>query len=330
MTRALVLGATGHIGAHVVRALLGKGYTVRASYRNPRYRFVLNGLPVEQIPVDVENAQQLRTALEGCEWVLVCAGYYPRFTDRREQAIQRGLEQIRRVFDVLQARRVERIVYTSSVATIAPVSGRLATEADMEPWPLTHWRSLYATVKIAMEHAVERYVQAGLPIVTVNPSLCIGEYDARQLSGRLVLLFAKKRGRLPVYIDSHFNAVYTGDVGLGHVLAAERGVQGRRYLLTGENLTLGDLARRVAREARVPPPRWEIPYPLAMAAATTTELAAALTRAEPLLPRRVIHQARLPQRFDGSTAHRELGMPQTPIEEAIRRALMWFGQHGYV
>ena len=366
MTRALVLGATGHIGAHVVRALLGKGYAVRASYRNPRYRFVLDGLPVERVHVDVEDPRQLRAALDGCELVFVCAGYYPRFTDRHDEAIRRGIEQVRRICDVLNACPVSRIVYTSSTATIAPVSGRPATEHDQEPWPLTHWsphlfarrrcairtaavppqagrpppvgrreevggwRPLYASVKIAMEHTVERYAREGLPMVIVNPSVCLGEYDAHLFSGRLILLFGRTTRRSPVYLHASFNAVYTGDVGVGHVLAAERGVPGERYLLTGENLSLGELARRVAREAKVPPPRWCIPYSLAMAAATMTELAAWLTRTDPLLPRRAIHSARLPQCLDGSKARRELGLPQTPIDEAIRRALAWFRQHGYL
>jgi dihydroflavonol-4-reductase len=329
MTRALVLGATGHIGAHVVRALLSKGYAVRASYRNPRYQFLLEGLPIERMQVEVEDAAQLGAALDGCDVVFMCAGYYPRLTERRSQAVQRGIGQIHRAFDVLTAGRAQRIVYTSSAATIAPVSGREATEADQEPWPLTDWRALYATVKIAMEHAVRQYADRGAPIVVVNPSICIGEYDARPFSGRLVLLYGRRRG-VPVYLEHRFNVVYTGDVGLGHVLAAERGRPGERYLLTGRNLTLREFTRLVAREAGVAPPRWNVPYPLAMAAAAATELAAAITRTEPLFSRCVVQHARFPRWLDGSKARRELGIPQTPIEEAIRRSLAWFRRHGYL
>lgn len=318
---------------------MANGYAVRASYRNPRYLSVLEHLPVEKIPLNLDEPAPLQNALEGCEWVFHCAGFYPRFTplengfltgftDQRAQAIERGVAQIRRVFEVLQANPVARIVYTSSAATIAPVIGRLATERDYEPWPLTHWRPLYATVKIAMEHAVMQYVQRGLPVVIVNPSVCIGEYDARPFSGRLVLLFAK--GRLPVYLEHHFNAVYTGDVGTAHVLAAERGRIGERYLLSDRNLTLGEFARLVAQKAGVRPPRWKVPYVMAIIAAMVSELGAALTRTEPLLPRRAIQLARQDQRLDGSKARRELGLPHTPLEEAIRLALAWFRQHGYL
>ena len=326
--RALVLGATGHIGAHVVRALLAKGYAVRAAVRTPRYRFVLDGLPIETVPCDVEDAAALRQALGGCEFVFHCAGFYPRFTDRRERAVSRGIEQIRRVLDVLAAHRPARVVYTSSAATIAPVAGRAATEEDREPWPPAQWRPLYATVKIAMEREVERDARQGLPVVIVNPSLCVGEYDARPFSGRLVLLFGK--GRMPCYLDHQFNAVYTGDVGLGHVLAAERGRIGTRYLLSHRNVTLGEFARLVAAEAGVRPPRWRLPYPVALAGATATELVAALTRREPRLARHAVQLTRHRQTLDGSKAVRELGLPQTPVEEAVRRALAWFRQHGYL
>jgi len=328
MKRALVLGATGHIGAHVVRALLAKGYVVCAAYRNPKYLSVLDGLSVKTVQMDLGDSAPLQRAVDGCEWVFHCAGYYPRFMDRRAHAIQQGLVQIRQVFDILRTSRIERVVYTSSTATIAPVSGRLATEADIESWPLVHWRPLYATVKIAMEHEVLRYAREGLPVVIVNPSVCVGEYDARPFSGRLVLLFAK--GRLPVYLEHHFNAIYTGDVGVGHVLAAERGRLNERYLLSERHITLGEWARLVAAAAGVRPPRWRIPYPLAIAASTAAELAATVMRTEPLFPLRAVQQARQGQRLDGSRARRELGMPHTLLEDAIRLALAWFKRHGYL
>lgn len=299
--QALVLGATGHIGAHVVRALLNRGHAVRAAYRNPRYQFVLDQLPVERVQLDLEEPEALRRAAEGCPAVFVCAGYYPRWTEPRREAVARGIRQIRAVFDVLSQVRPERIVYTSSAATIAPAPDRPSTEADRRPWPPTANLLLYSTVKTAMEHEVQHYVDASLPVMTINPSVCIGEYDAHAFSGRLVLWFARRRWRLPVSLRHTMNTVYTGDVGAGHALAAERGRVGERYLLTGEQITMWEFAHRVARLAGVPPPRWCVPYP------------------------------RFPmQRLDGTKAQRELGLAITPVDEALRRALAWFRQHGYV
>ena len=328
MKRALVLGATGHIGAHVVRALLARGYDVRATYHHPTYLFVLEGLPIERVAVDLWDPSSLRRALEGCQLVFHCAGYYPRFTERRSRAMARGIAQTQQVCETLREARLERIVYTSSTATIAQAPGRLATEADGEPWPLTVWKPLYATVKIAMEHEVRRYASQGLPVVIVNPSVCVGEYDAHPFSGRLVLLFAKRR--LPCIIEHRFNATYTGDVGVGHVLAAERGRVGERYLLAAHNVSLSEWALMIAEAAGVRPVRRQLPRAIAMAVAGLTEVAAAVTRTEPLLPRRAVGMAQFGQRLDGSKAQREFGWAPTPLDEAIRRAVAWFRQHHYL
>ena len=341
-----MLGATGHIGAHVVRTLLAQGYPVRAAYRNPRFLSVLDGLPLERVQVDLDQRDGLRRALEGCEWVFYASGYYPRIQARRVHAVAHGIESVGRVMRQLQETRPSRVVFTSSAATIRQVPGRLANETDAEPWPpanlpaalprqrgwfrlgrpLGQWRPLYATVKIAMEHEALRFVNEGLPVVVVNPSLCIGEYDAHRFSGRAVLAFAKYR--LPCYLDYPFNAIYTGDVGVGHVRAAQRGRVGERYLLTCQQMRVGEFARLVATIAGVTPPRWEIPQSVARVLAWGSELAAWMTRTEPLLPRQVVHLSRTGQQLDNTKAVRELGLPQTPIDEAIRRAIGWFRQHG--
>lgn len=327
MKRAAVLGATGHIGAHVVRALLARGHTVRATYRNPAYRFLLDDLPVEPVQADVNDPAAVRRAAEGCEWVFHCAAYYPAFTEPRDAAIARGTAQIARVYDVLAEMRPARVVYTSSAATIAQRDDRPSTEADREPWPLPHWRPLYATVKVAMEHAVLRYADRGLAITTVHPSLCLGEYDAHPFSGRLLLVLAR---RLPCYVPHYFNAIYTGDVGIGHVLAAERGEPGAHYLLADRNISMKTLAELVAQQRGIRPPRWALPYSVALAAAAATEAVAAVTGREPLLPRQAVQMTRRRQWVDGSGSRQVLGLPQTPLDEAVRRALRWFEAHGYL
>ncbi len=327
MARALVLGATGHIGAHVVRALLAGGHSVRAAYRTERFLSVLDGLLLERVRVDLDTLEGLPRALEDCEWVFHAAGYYPSFQARRQQALTEGIASTRRVFDAVRRARPSRIVFTSSAATIQRIPDRPATEQDAEPWPLTRWRPLYAVVKIAMEQEALRAQAAGLPVVIVNPSVCVGEYDAHPFSGRILLAFAKHR--LPCYVDTEFNAIYTGDVGIGHVRAAERGRPGERYLFTCRNVTLQAFAGLAAAAAGVAPPRWRVPYRAAWAASLVSEGWARLTRTEPLLPRAAVHSSRMGQQLDGAKAVRELGLPQTPLEDAVRRALSWFRQHGY-
>lgn len=325
--RALVLGATGHIGAHIVRALLADGHQVRAAYRTQRHLAVLEPLEVERLWVDLEEPRALRRAVDGCEWIFHAAGFYPRGAQRREQAVRRGIETTRRVIDEVVRAKSSRVVFTSSAATIQHVSGRAATEEDAEPWPLTSPRSLYATVKIAMEQEVLQAAQGGVPAVIVNPSICVGEYDAHAFSGRLILAFA--RHRLPWYLEHRISTVYTGDVGLGHVRAAQRGRVGARYVLSAHTVSVHAFAEQAAREAGVRPPRWRLPHRVALAAAWGSEAAAWVLRTEPWLPRHAVESARVDQWLDGSKASRELGLTYTTLEEAVRRAVAWFRQHGY-
>lgn len=327
MARALVLGATGHIGAHVVRALLAEGYRVRAAYRSERFLPVLGELPVERVRVDLESLEGLPEALDGCRWVFHAAGYYPGPRERYHEAVARAVRTTRRLLESFRRAAPARLVFTSSAATIRRVPERLATERDAERWPSVEPRPLYAAVKIAMEQEVLHAAGEGLPVVIVNPSVCIGEYDAHRFSGRAVLLFAKHR--LPFYLDCTLNAVYTGDVGVGHVRAAQRGIVGERYLLTGHNVTLQEFGAIVARAAGVALPRWRVPHRIAMAAAAASEFMARLTGTEPLLPRSAVHTARQGPGLDATKARTELALPQTPLEEAIRRALSWFKAQGY-
>lgn len=323
MARALVLGATGHIGAHIVRALLAGRHTVRAAWRSDRYLEVLDGLPVDTARVDLDTLHGLREAAAGCDWVFHAAGTYPRTPEPPEAAIERAVSTLRRVLEELGRAGCARIVFTSSAATIRRLPDRLATEADAESWPPTTWRPLYAMVKIAMEHEALRAAREGLPIVIVNPSVCIGEYDAHKFSGRAVLVFAK--ARMPFYMDHTMNVVYTGDVGVGHVRAAERGRLGERYLLAGRNIALKDFAAIVARAAGTRPPRWRLPYPVVLTAALASELIARVTRTQPVLPRSAVHATvRQGPGLDASKARTELGLPQTPVEEAVARAVAWF------
>ncbi|PIQ83817.1 MAG: hypothetical protein COV75_05340 [Candidatus Omnitrophica bacterium CG11_big_fil_rev_8_21_14_0_20_63_9] len=307
MAMALVLGATGHIGAHIVRALLAEGHTVRAAYRNPRMLWMLEELPVERALVDIETLEGLPAALQGCDWVFHAAGYYPRRGQSRQACVDRGASSTRRLLEAVAAARPQRLVFTSSAATIAHRPDRPSTELDVEPWPAAPPRSLYATVKIAMEQEALRAARDGLPVVIVNPSICLGEYDAHQLSGRLILAYAKYR--VPWYADYTFNGVYTGDVGVGHVRAAARGRCGERYLLTGHTMTLQAFSGIVARILGRRPAWWKLPS---------------------WVFNIVAPGVRRMQRLDGSKAVRELGVPQTSLDVAVERAIRWFRQYGYL
>lgn len=328
MANALVLGATGHIGAHITRALIAEGHSVRAAYRTPAYRSVLEGLPAEQVFVDLDKIETLKPALQGVDWVFYAAGYYPGRSENKETAIARGIAAARSALETIARANPKRIIFTSSAATLKHIEGRASNEDDPEPWPLTEWRHTYSAVKIAMEQEALRAAKEGLPVVITNPTVCVGEYDSRGFSGRAVLLYVRKR--VPIYTRSMMNAVYTGDVGVGHLRAAERGRVGERYLLAGRNLTLKQFADLATKEAGVTPPFLPFPYAAAFSAGLALEILSKITGRDPLFTRQDVKRLRQGHSFDGSKAVRELGMPQTPLEEAVRRAVAWFRHQGMI
>lgn len=326
--RCVVLGATGHIGSHITRVLVSEGHEVRAAYRRSEYLSVLSGLSVEKVCVDLETLKGLREACEGCDWVFHAAAYYPHLSDQPDVAVKKGIDTAEAVAGVIAEAGPSRVVYTSSASTIRKCEGRASTDLDIEPWPLEGWRPLYATVKIAMEHAILQAQKKGLPVVVVNPTVCIGEYDAHTFSGNAVLLFAK--WRIPFAIANIMNVVYTGDVGLGHVRAAEKGIIGQRYILAGERISLLDFGKRVAIIAGTRKPLGNVPYALAWPFALACEAGGELMRKKPFFSRQLLQYVKADSReLDGSRAVRELGMPQTPLDEAIRRAVTWFRENGY-
>jgi dihydroflavonol-4-reductase len=324
--RAVVLGATGHIGSHIVRALLEEGHEVRAAYRREAFLGVREGLPVERVRVDLDTGEGLEGAVQGCEWVFHAAGYYPRGCARREEAVAHAQAVTRRVFERMRQAAPSRVIFTSSAATIRRIPGRFVDERDTESWPVDGWRPLYATVKIAMEHEALQAVAEGLPVVVVNPSVCIGEGDAHAFSGQLVLAFAKRR--CPFYADMRFNAVDTRDVGRVHVCAAARGRVGERYLATGREISLQAFGALTAQAAGVPAPRWRLPQGVLRGVAALSEVMAWPTGREPPLSRRVVREIWRVQALSGRKAAEELGVTPGPVEEAIRRAVAWFRANG--
>lgn len=328
MKSALVLGATGHIGSHIVRELLKSGYRVRCAYRNPQYLYLLESLPVEICRVDLESLEGLRDALTGCKLIFHAAGYYPDFTADRDSSVAMGRSLTVKLFEEFERAQPERVVFTSSASTLPRIEHRQATENDFMQWPPPPDYPVYATVKLAMEQEALNACRRGLPVVVTNPSVCIGEYDAHSFSGQSVLAFARKK--LPAVTQHRFNVIYTGDVGRGHVLAAEKGRLGERYILSNEDVVLEDWARLVASKAGVAPPRFKVPHSIAWLAACVSEAGCFMLRKKPLLTRQAVSFGRRGQRLNGEKARAELGLELTPIEIAVERSIEWFRQNGYL
>jgi dihydroflavonol-4-reductase len=307
--KALVTGAAGFIGSHVVAALAASGAEVRAFDR---------ATPLELPPGadfakgDLLERDDLRRALDGCDAVFHLAALYS-YSRADAQAMERvNVEGTRLVIEHAGARRV---VHTASCATCGPVAGRAATEADLPAaWEL---RVPYKRTKLAGERLALDAAAHGADVVVVNPTTPVGPGDRRPTpTGKMVADVVSGRAR--AYLaGSALNIVAVEDVARGHLLAYEHGQVGRRYLLGGENLTMREVFATICEAVGRRPPRIAVPWSAAYAAARF----ASLVRGDPkLLVLDEVRVARWPMRFDDSRARAELGYSSEPAASALARA----------
>ncbi|MGZ5850550.1 MAG: hopanoid-associated sugar epimerase [Methyloceanibacter sp.] len=325
---ALVTGATGFVGSAVARALVAAGFRVRALVRRGSARANLDGLGVEHVEGDMRDAQAVRAAAQGARYVFHVAADYRLWSPDPEEIMCTNVEGTRIVMEAAASAGAERVVYTSSVATLKPLPG--GKPAD-ETRPLSESEAIgaYKKSKIAAERLVETMIKDGLPAVIVNPSAPIGPRDRRPTpTGRLIVEAAS--GRIPAFVDTGLNLVHVDDVATGHLLALRHGRIGECYILGGENMTLAELLGRIAGlVGRTPPrtslPRWPI-YPIAFAA----EAMARFTKREPFVTVDGLRMSEYLMYFTSAKAERELGYRPRPAEEGIRDAIRWFREAGYL
>jgi len=325
---ALVTGATGFVGSAVVRALLSDGLRVRALARRSSPKTNLDGLDIELAEGDMRDADAVRDAAQGARYVFHVAADYRLWAPDPEDIMRANVEGTRTVMEAAAGAGAERIVYTSSVATLKPLpDGKPADETSA----LSEDEAIgaYKKSKVAAERLVEVMVGDGLPAVIVNPSAPVGPRDLRPTpTGRMILEAAS--GRIPAFVDTGLNIVHVDDVAAGHLLALRKGRIGERYILGGENMTLAELLARIARlVGRTPPrlslPRWPL-YPIAYAA----EALARLTGREPFVTVDGLRMSEYLMYFTSAKAERELGYRPRAAEEAIRDAIDWFRSAGYL
>jgi dihydroflavonol-4-reductase len=311
--KALVTGATGFIGSHVVAALAAAGAEVRGFDRRAPYEPPAG---VEAVSGDVLDPDALARAMRGCDAVFHLAALYSfaRADARAMQAV--NVDGTRAVLDAAARAGVRRVVHTSSCATCGPVAGRAATEADEPPrWELA---VPYKRTKLEGERLALSAARDGLDVVVVNPTTPVGPGDRRPTpTGKMIADVA--RGRARAYLTgAALNVVAVEDVASGHLLAFERGRSGERYLLGGENLSLREVFAIAAQAAGRPPPRIGVPWALAFGAARAGDAALRLIGREPsLLVVDEVRLARLPMTFDDARARRDLGYTSRPPQKAL-------------
>ena len=323
--RALVLGSNGFIGANVVRALLKHGFTVRAMRRPKSDTRSLREIEqdIEIVQGDLRDTESLSLALADCQVLFHCAGYLPVSPGNGEAQVTDAFQQMRNVLAAAKKSPIEKIVYTSAFSTIGPAQekGRFANEADpYTPQPRDH---VYFQVKYAMEEAAMRAAyQEALPVVVVNPTGCFGPYDTRPVIGNLFLLY--KRWRFPFYPPGVINVVDVRDVAEAHVAALEKGRVGDRYLLGHVNLRGRGLAQMACRVMKISGPFIPAPFPLLYALAALSEAAIRNKPGRfPLVASGFVAQFQHGFPLNTNRAVQVLGMPQSPVEQALWDHIQW-------
>lgn len=325
----LVTGASGFVGSAVARAARRQGYRVRVLVRPTSPRTNVADLDAEIATGDMRDEASMRAALRGVRHLLHVAADYRLWAPDPLEIERANLEGAVATMRAALAEGVERIVYTSSVATLKVTpSGASADESS----PLAAGQAIgvYKRSKVLAERAVERMIaEDGLPAVIVNPSTPIGPRDVKPTpTGRIIVEAAL--GKIPAFVDTGLNLVHVDDVAQGHLLALERGRVGERYILGGENLPLQAMLADIAQSmGRKPPtialPRWPL-YPVALGA----EAVAKLTKREPFVTVDGLRMSKNKMYFTSAKAERELGYRARPYREGIRDALDWFRQAGYL
>jgi dihydroflavonol-4-reductase len=324
---SLVTGASGFVGSHVARMLVDRGEKVRVLVRPQSNLIALEGVPVEKVNGDLRDPKSLGPAVEGVDRVFhVAADYRLGVTDPQE-IYDSNVTGTRNLLEASSRAGVQRIIVTSSVATIAVDRGSTLpnekTETRLEEMIGHYKRSKFLAEKEALRAAHE-----GMPVVVVNPTTPVGPGDWKPTpTGRIIVDFLN--GRIPAYVDTGLNWVPVEDVALGHWTAAERGQVGERYILGGRNMLLKEVLDILARISGRPSPRVRLPHAVAMAAGYADKVFSIILNRQPRIPLEGVRMARHKMYVDCSKAAAELGFKAGPVEAALERAVAWYEQNGY-
>ena len=329
-----VTGASGFVGANLVHELEARGHAVKALLRKGCDTRGLEGAQYEYVEGDVSDRRKLSEAMRGCDWCFHVAASYHLWMREYGPMYAANVEGTRNVLLAAAEAGCSRIVYTSTVGCVRPsqrIDGSIIPSdercyATFEQMTNHYKRSKWQAEQVALE-----LVKRGLPIVIVNPSAPVGPRDVKPTpTGRVILDFINRT--MPAYLDTGLNWVHVRDVCMGHILAAERGRIGERYILghAEGNWTLREAFGVLEEITGIPAPRFRVPYAVALGAAYLSEAMAKITGHPPKAPLAGVRMAKYVMFFDPSKAIRELALPQTPPRQALQDAVVWFKANGYV
>jgi dihydroflavonol-4-reductase len=330
--KALVTGGTGFVGSHVARLLTERGVSVRALARSNSRKDNLKDLDprlLEIVSGDLNDPASLREAIKGCAALYHVAADYRLWAADPQDLYRTNIEGTRSLLQAALEEGVSTVVYTSTVGALGiPRDGSPGNEAT--PVSEANMIGHYKRSKYLAEQEARSFVAKGLPVVITNPSAPVGERDIKPTpTGQIIVDFLNRK--MPAYVDTGLNLIDVRDVAEGTLLAGARGRPGERYILGNRDMTLQQIFALLAEITGIPAPKIKMPYGVAyVAVGIENIIATKLLRRAPTHPFEGVKMAKYRMFFDPSKAVRELGLPQTPVEEALRRAVAWFRANGYV
>ena len=332
--KCFVTGASGFIGANLVHELIARGHRVKASLRPGADLRGLTGADFERVEGDVSDCERLEKSMRGCDWCFhVAASYHLWLRDYRPMYAA-NVEGTHHVLESAAAAGCQRIVYTSTVGCIGlpqARNGQIVPTDETSPVSESQMTNHYKRSKWQAEQVALELSRKGLPIVIVNPTAPVGPRDVKPTpTGKVIVDFLNRA--MPAYLDTGLNWVHVRDVVIGHILAAEKGRIGERYILGNAegNWTMKEAFSELEKITDVRAPRTRIPYIVAFLAARVDESLSFFSGKPPKAPLAGVRMAKYKMFFNPAKAISELGLPQTPPRQALADAVDWFRANGYI
>jgi dihydroflavonol-4-reductase len=332
--KCFVTGASGFVGANLVHELNARGHEVRALLRPGADLRGLEGASYEVATGDVSNLESLKSMMRGCDWCFHVAASYSLWLKDYAPMYAANVEGTRNVIEAAAQAGCSRIVYTSTVGCIGlprRVEGKIVPTDENAPVSEAQMSNHYKRSKWQAEQVALSLANNGAPVVIVNPSAPVGPRDVKPTpTGKVIVDFLNRQ--MPAFLDTGLNWVHVRDVAVGHILAAEKGRVGQKYILGNSqgNWTMETALRKLEEISGLPAPKMQVPYWVALTAAHINEWISTVTGHPPKAPLAGVRMARYMMYFNPAKAIHELGLPQTPPAQALADAVAWFRAQGYV
>jgi dihydroflavonol-4-reductase len=323
----LVTGAAGFLGSHVARQLVARGEEVRVLLRASSTNRAIADLSLEYVTGDLRDPASLDRAMKGVKRVFHVAADYRLWAKRKQDIYDSNVGGTKNLLDAAKRAGVEQLIYTSTVATIAvdrPQLPNESTDARLEEMVGHYKRSKWMAEREALNAT-----KSGLPVIVAMPTTPVGPWDWKPTpTGKIILDFLN--GKMPGYVETGLNFVGVEECAAGHLLIAEKGKVGERYLLGGENLMLKAMLDTLAKITGLRAPSLKIPHGLALGVAYANTAFSRLVGRQPGIPVEGVKIARHMMFVDCARAGRELGFQAGPVAAALERAVRWYEANGYI